>query len=225
MRIKVDEFVKALRPEHPDALTPAQLQPFVLYLLVEVEREQEMLLEAKGIANSEQYATVESIQRDVDRFRDRLTAYADYLSEAITERQGNNALEGQPVSLPLFRGYYSEGFRKGVLLPGGFKQSPLCFGGPESCEKSTPDIATIAIIRNQLDEFHVADEFATQQLFEDLEKSAKDTICTVAAGACAVHEIYKAVADDDDDEIPAWKWAAAGAAGVLGLFVLVKILK
>jgi hypothetical protein len=219
-RINVPAFVNAVRPSNPEALTPADLQPFILFLTVEAAQLQPLLLELKGITwSSEKLRQIEQIQRDLDLYDERLAIYLEHVNEEIAHGEAGSSLAAQSVVGPLLRGRYPTGHR----LPGG-NPDVLC-GDADVCYDSVPDIATIAILRNALTEFDVLDRYQQIQFLRDVEEETKKVL-----GEIATPNLFRlaALLPETPTSNPTsnpLRWATIGAVGALGVLAAYKLLK
>lgn len=223
MRVDITQFLKATRPADASKVTPADLQPLLLFLLVRAEELQPILLEAKGgTFSSDKQAVLDGVQKELDEYRERLYIYLAYVNEKIGEGFGGDQEEAIGVVNPILRGRYS----KSMQLPG--PQLPICDPRHDlACYDSVPDLATLIIIRNELAEFTDFEQHQYEQLFRDLEANGRRALCGTSAACTLYVETKKALGGGDQPggPTPWWKWMLYGAGGAAGFAVLVKLLK
>lgn len=216
--INIPKYIKAVRPADPEGLTPADLQPYLLFLMQEAANLQPLLLELKGGTwSSDKLHTIGQLQRDLDLYRERLSVYLDYINEAVAEDPGSSRL-AQPVVRPLFRGKYPDDHR----LPGG-NADTLC-SGSDVCYDSTPDVATIAILRNGLAEFGEFERYQQEQFLRDVETRTKELwsglMEVLTPNLFRIPDLLPDLPTNDPT-----KWIAYGAVGALGLLAVYKLMK
>jgi len=225
-RIDVTQFVNGIRPSNPQQLTPADLQPFLLYLLVELANTVPALLEARSMTTTDAEAkALDSVERDFENFQARVESYLEFINEAIAQNPGDPKL-AQPVVRPLFRGRFPESFKQPDQKTDG-----LCFD-PKRCYSTVPDIANLAIIRNELIEYDLYEEEQQIQLLRDISDNAKELgseIATAGAGS-SVLDFYQQyfegyVKGYKKSAAYRAKWGLYGAGAALGVVALYKLLK
>lgn len=171
LRLSPSKYVNGVRGAIGEDLTPAQLQPLILLLLVKSAEVREVaagvqsyVTQVRGMAENEYAAVLESVVRDLDRYDDRLGAYLEWVNAKIAEGEGDSVDAGAPVERPLLWGEFPKGGRTGG--------DPLCMD-PEQCAQTFSDLATPVMVMNEL---AVLGEFTTenwQALFADIEENAR----------------------------------------------------
>lgn len=214
-RIDVPAFVKAVRPKNPEELTPADLQAFLLFLIADAALVKQSILDfvlaggaGKIVIDDDKMEVVKQIENDIVLYQERLNTYLEYVNEEIAEGAGGAGGAAIPVVNPLLRGRFPKTHR----LPGG-NDDVLCHEG-EDCYDTYPDIATAAIVRNELVEFEIFNRYHQEQFLRDIEENGEKIL---AAPSIVLEKALPSNAP--------WKWALWGGGVSVGLLALYKLLK
>lgn len=220
-KIDITKFVRAVRPSNPEALTPADLQPFLLYWGNEAAATTPLVLEARGISLTDaQQQVVDGIYTELAYYMFRLSGYLSYVNAEVAEGNAGNAEASQPVVRPLFRGLFPESFKTD-------KTDGIC-EDPDRCYSTVPDIATLAIIRNQLTEFGYVVEEQQLQLLRDIAENTQEIGSNIASagGGSPILDFYRKYMENyQSDAIAPVKVGLLGASLALGGIALYKLLK
>ncbi len=246
-RIDVNKYIKTVRPKDPEALTAAQISPYLTYLLLDSAIIAELARQARdehlardyeawvlGVlgpitgqvavqAREEVERQLDTIDESIRDYQDRLYAYEPLISGSLGIGPGD--LYTMAVARSLFLGLFDNSFKHGLT------DNPACMD-PSNCYKSTPDFAMPVLLRNQLAAYVQFDEQQWEKLIDGTVEAGKDVFEAAVetlwrtSGSGALYNLFRDRDDkDENDETPAWKYALYGGAAVLGSIALIKILR